>query len=326
MRKCCLGVALVSLAVNSGCRTMRPKSASSIKEFQPLKPSASTKAIDVTLHFAGDATYESYRDIYDWGRGSEDPHLRIEFPNISETQFRNLKKAYGFGLSHVTYRKGTTYDLRDFLTPMMQAVLNQRFRDEINSNYVHLTSNCWSTAYEVLHTAVPNASSFSVFLQKDGRPLVRGVANASPKHAPILKANSLSAVSQVPDLRFGDILFQYDAAGALEHAAVVVDRDIYFEKTAIITESPYRLVHAADWFYPLESGGAYELWRINPRNLERPSTLFHSVGLRVNGPVLETPDFPLLEAHVSWQYDSMGRARLEPRAFQPLILDKPPGY
>jgi hypothetical protein len=307
----------------TSCRTGGPQS-SDIREFQPLAVSASLAADDVVLSGAGDAVYRSYRDTYDSGRGIENQHLRIEFPKLTVGQFHKLHQAYGFGLSQVSYNPYVVYALEDFLTPMMQAVINFRFRDEINSNYSHLTSNCWSTAYEVLRSAAINDKVFSVFLQAEPAPILRAFQVATSR--PLLKANSLSALALYPDLKFGDLVLQFDPNGELEHAVIVVDRDIYFEKTAVITESPYRLVHAKDWAYPVQPGGALELWRIDATHLQNPAALFKSAGLTFTGANAAKVQFPLLEAKVSIHFDQLGRARLDDAALHPLVSDKPVGY
>lgn len=321
--RCAIGSGVLFFLSIVSCRTASPNSADT-REFQVMAASVSEPANDVLLSQSGGASYQSFRDMYDWGRGDERLHLRVEFPALTARQFQHLKKAYGFGLSRITYRPGKAYQLRDFLTPMMQAVLNSRFRAEINANYSHLTSNCWSTAYEVLHSAATDTDTFSVYLQPEGLPALRAFQGAGGK--PLLKTTTLQALAAHPDFRFGDLVLQFEPDGALEHAVIVVDRDVYFEKTAVITESPYRLVHTNDWAYAIQDGGWLELWRIEPKILQAPEKLFQSTSLQRQGTDLKKVHVPLLKADISIHDDEFGRSRLNDAALRPLVIDKPPGY
>lgn len=306
------------------CR-MKGAPSSSAREFEPLAPMSSKPLTGFRLAGAAGVPTRAYRDIYDWGRGMENAHLRIEFPSLSRGRFERLRANYGFGLSRVQFKQGQTYELRDFLTPMMQAVLNHRFRIEINARYAHLQTNCWSTGYEALRSARSDASSFVLWMAESPGEIDRAFTRDFGGER-LTVATTLDQLRVAPGKRFGDLVLQYDATGELEHVAMVVDNDVYFEKTAFITESAFRLTTGTDWAYPPESGARLEVWRFDPARLPDPATLFRTRVPTREGAITRDVQGPLLTMTIPWVEDALGRSRLTEASYRPLVMDKPPGY
>lgn len=78
-------------------------------------------------------------------------------PPLSEAKFARLKDVFG-GQSQVPYRAKPSYDLVDFLPPVMQALNFKLFQEEDVGNAT-IESNCWSTAYEIAR----GGSRFHIF-------------------------------------------------------------------------------------------------------------------------------------------------------------------
>jgi hypothetical protein len=316
-------VLLVGLTVVS-CRVKRAGLSSDVREFGALNKITSEQASDVRLEGLKGVRYEAFRDVYQWApAGYEAAHARVRFSDLTEAQFEGLRTRYGFGLSRVRYQPGATYELTDFLTPMMQAVVNHRFIQEMTTGYTWLSTNCWATGYEVLRTARADAEGFLVWSTTSASPIDR-LLTSELQGQKLGEFDSVENLSRAKDLRFGDLVLQFDSLKNLDHVAVVVDRDLYFEKVAIVSNSPYRLVYGSDWYYD-PAGGTLELWRYQAGTFPSPEVFFRSER-RVDSDRLKTVERDLLRKDVRWFYDDAGRARLGPEAYKPMLLEKPEGY
>jgi hypothetical protein len=344
-----IGVAVTTVA---GCKTavLAPpqpgKSTSQLTEFRRLKPGASEPVPGFRLDAVerlterlsqGPIEYKATNDYYKWQTDYPSPHLNVTFPSLSESQFNELKRTYGFGLSRVKYKRGEAYSLGDFLMPFMQATLNHEFESEVQEDYTRIASNCWGTAYEVVRTSIgqvgngkgsvdaslgavlfyADTGEMQAILQDDKRSqrLGRGVS--------IDEIYEQARISTTP-IDFGDVFLVLDQSGVLEHALTFIDRDVWFEKVGYGAGSPYRLTTTKDFFHKLNDGRMVE-WRRFPRGgLPDPVDEFKTIRYLEPAPggttrILDTPVAgPLTRRDVNFEFDAMGRATLEASAYRPV--------
>jgi hypothetical protein len=161
----------------------------------------------------------------------------FRFSSLSRRQFEHLKAAYGGGRSRLIYSPSRTYSLSDFLPPFAKATLNTNFLPElvISSGSARvLTSNCWGTVYEFSRGA---DDAFSVFMSpswaNEVEEFVTNGAGNYPEVSGDIDPNTFTG-------HFGDILLIYKGQ-TLAHAAVYIDRGLWFEKTGTTSNMAYRL-------------------------------------------------------------------------------------
>jgi hypothetical protein len=81
------------------------------------------------------------------------PILNIKFPpSLTQRQFRNLQRLYGNcgGRSLSSYKPNTSYEILDFLSPMVQATWGHRFRNEDELGPAPLFHQCYGFLLDVL--------------------------------------------------------------------------------------------------------------------------------------------------------------------------------
>lgn len=157
----------------------------------------------------------------------------IKFGSLTAEQFNSLRKAYG-GLSKVPYTKGRSYDLIDFLPPVMQALidLGEPQPHEVSPDWlkqlptrvdsIFVDQNCWGTSYAVSrHIQNPNLGQYSVFV------------NSQAQLFKMLKDRVRTRAETA--IRFGDWLFISNIfpdsdSKFLGHTALVIDKNLFFEK------------------------------------------------------------------------------------------------
>lgn len=347
-----IGIAMTTVA---GCKTavLAPpqpgKSTGQLTEFRRLKPGASEPVpgfqLDAVERFTerlsqGPIEYKATNDYYQWQHDYPVPHLNVTFPSLSESQFNALKRTYGFGLSRVKYKPGETYSLGDFLMPFMQATLNHEFESEVQEDYTRIASNCWGTAYEVVRTSADqrgragdgknsadpgpgvvlfyaDTAEMQAVLQDDtrGQRLGRGTS---------MEEIYEQARNSTTPMDFGDVFLVLDQSGVLEHALTFIDRDVWFEKVGYGAGSPYRLTTTRDFFHKIKDGRVVE-WRRFPRGgLPHPVDQFKTIRYLEPAPggttrILDTPVAgPLTRREVKFEFDAMGRAKLEASAYRPV--------
>lgn len=164
--------------------------------------------------------------------------LQFEFGQLSRSQWQNLHKAYGSWQNHrlPPYDPKQHYTLMDFMPPLMQALNGHQFHSEqvplrfAGTAQATAMANCWGTLYEILRTSQ----------QKDAVPYTFMVG---PEQIGAWLQQASEPVTGAA--RLGDILLiQHQRAGRtyLDHVALVVDDQIFFEKAGTGNDTPYRLV------------------------------------------------------------------------------------
>jgi len=236
------------------------------------------------------------RKTVETGKYFFDSHFYdVEFPNLSESEFRRLQDIYG-GWSqsrHLeTFQPGKVWTLSDFLPPAMAAKLGNVFQGEETQRQlprifganadgkriptpVQLISNCWGTAYEVLRGSqtfsdelilfyAPQRQARAVFFDPQWSEELRRISKMVPSDPSVRNSG----------LKPGDVLVIGDAW--LQHVAIFVDDDLYFEKSGTGNTALYRLntweTIVATW--PPDLHG-YSWRRFNHHPLPDPSELFN---------------------------------------------------
>lgn len=192
------------------------------------------------------------------------------FDSLSAAQFAALGAAYSSWSatkSRVTYSSGERYTLLDFLPPLMQTTSGLRFAAQ-HHNYslpsfdarnpqrqisqsCPFLDNCWGFAYEAMYAAATPTDvltfslaspvvAFATFFDDASFDLMQSSMND-----PLLLSNS-SVRNQ--KLQPGDlILIWHKNPGDrpyLDHAAVFIDDDVYYERAGTGDSVPFRLI---DW-------------------------------------------------------------------------------
>ena len=219
----------------------------------------------------------------------------VEFPSPSESDFRRLQNIYG-GWSktrnHETFQPDKVWNLSQFLPPAMAAKLGSVFQGEETLEKlprifgtkadgqriptpVQLISNCWGTAYEVMRAAQTPSDELILFYAP--QRLARAVffdPQWSEEIRPISKTVPTEPSVRSAGLMPGDVLLIGDAW--LQHVAIFVDDDLYFEKSGTGNTALYRLntldTILATW--PPDLHG-YSWRRFHGRPLPDPSELFN---------------------------------------------------
>jgi hypothetical protein len=168
--------------------------------------------------------------------------LGFQLGRLSHTQWQKLTQIYGAWHNVrllAPYRSQHNYELLDFMPPSLQALDRHRFYAQEQTlggrsplTKIQLVTNCWGTVYEVLRLVhAPQVESPILFV------------TAAQPMLDALRHYTISAEGEQP----GDILLISHRHGDreyLDHAALVIDRDLYFEKAGAGNEVPYRLVEA----------------------------------------------------------------------------------
>lgn len=195
---------------------------------------------------------------------------RITFGPITAAQFESLKKSFG-GLSAVQYddpaRK--SWDLVDFLPPLLQALDGRRFahsamdynelpadnplRPVLDANrmqpYLLMQTNCHATAYEAARSIAAGEArpAFGVYILGSITAMdLYDLAGGYPAKPDLSIVPVDKAAERNAGRRLGDIVVLGPEYGTPLHSAVWLDDDLYFEKTDSLDGSPYRMVTYAD--------------------------------------------------------------------------------
>ncbi|MFZ2956210.1 MAG: hypothetical protein WA705_04915 [Candidatus Ozemobacteraceae bacterium] len=182
--------------------------------------------------------------------------LEIRFSPMTKVQFDGLTKAYG-GSGFVPFSEKARYELSDFQPPVVQALIGFRFPPIIEEGYKSLKdtaeefnldstictqSNCYSTVWEVVRAkpfkTPKDKGVFCLFWEGEY------VFNET-----ICKAQ-YGTVIATDSLRAGDVVMFFDRTNdeyrSLMHAAVFVDKGLYFEKTDSDGDVAWRFVYYSD--------------------------------------------------------------------------------
>lgn len=194
---------------------------------------------------------------------------RITFGPMTAAQFESLRNSFG-GLSAVQYDPARkSWDLADFLPPLLQALDGRRFahramdynelpadnplRPVLEANriqpYLMMQTNCHATAYEAARSIVAGEAlpRFTVFILGSISAMdVYGLGGGYPEKPDFSIVPVEKAAERNAGRRLGDIVVLAPEYGAPLHSAVWLDDDLYFEKTDSLDGSPYRLITYAD--------------------------------------------------------------------------------
>lgn len=172
------------------------------------------------------------------------PSLNFQFGRLQPQQWQQLVQNYAtwHHPAHLApYHPDQRYELIDFLPPLVQALDRHQFQAQTQTvstatttMKVSLVANCWGTLYEILRLA----------RSPDPQPAFIFLAGMQPMLT-ILRQNSAIVSRQAQP---GDILLiyhQHQQQDYLDHVALVVDQNLYFEKAGTGDHVPYRLVDEA---------------------------------------------------------------------------------
>ena len=239
------------------------------------------------------------------------PRLSFHFGKISESDFISLKNIYsGWSRTQtaISYDPDKSYQLIDFLPPLIQALNAHRFIPEAKTikqedeDFVarlstpetefikYLYMNCWGLVYEVLRAAKHSQAKPALFMAQGSLMLEQLRQNSEllltlqePVEFPI--PGSLT--------RPGDIILVMHKSSAgykyLDHIAIAIDDGIYFEKAGTGEHVPIRLIDE-DTLRQIWPPGVfyYELRRLDQNAvLPHPREIFS-----LNAPQIKEQFFP----------------------------------
>lgn len=193
-------------------------------------------------------------------------YLRVDFGTLGADRFQSLKTFFG-GHSQVPFAADRRYELTDFLHPAMQAVVNQTFTvsqyegkklasageppptsaddgtwDVLVENGIRVMTNCYGTTAEIermLHPERKGNTAYSLYW-----PSRLDADNW-------FSNGDYSVEVKEGEIRFGDVMvirqrLSPDGSSLIMHTAIVVSKNIVFEKTDSGDADPYRLALRQD--------------------------------------------------------------------------------
>ncbi len=273
--------------------------------------------------------------------------LSFHFGKISESDFIFLKNTYsGWSQSQssVSYDPNKSYQLVDFLPPLIQALNGHRFIPEETKlksqdwyflklvysaqadlkKYLYL--NCWGLVYEVLRAAKNSQAEASIFMAQSSIMLSQIRNNSEllltkqePSEFPIP-----GALTQPGDI----ILIMHKSLTGyeyLDHIAIAIDDGIYFEKAGTGADVPIRMIDEVTLLQIWPPGVfRYELRRLHQNALlPHPKDIF---GL--NSPFVKEQLFPLTEIPSNISQDTTMMWDIESKSLSSIswfyMIDLPP--
>jgi hypothetical protein len=172
--------------------------------------------------------------------------LSFEFGRLTRAQWRQLQQAYTVWQNRrlAPYDGQRHYTLMDFMPPLMQAVNGYQFHGEQvplptvisdvshprRGDRAHTLSNCWGTLYEILRTAQDDRAMPYTFMTGPHQ-IEDWLRQAS---TPVTGPSQPGDILLIQHRR-GDRIY-------LDHVALVIDEQLFFEKAGTGDETPYRLV------------------------------------------------------------------------------------
>ncbi|MGF1603249.1 MAG: hypothetical protein GFH24_608438n31 [Chloroflexi bacterium AL-N5] len=171
--------------------------------------------------------------------------LGFEFGTLTRSQWQQLQQTYTRWQNRrlAPYDPQRSYTLMDFMPPLMQALNAHQFHVEkvplptplpellpSKDGVASAIANCWGTLYEVLRTAQHNQSMPYTFMAGP-QQIEAWLQQAS---TPVIGAAQPGDILLIQHRR-GDLTY-------LDHVALVIDDQLFFEKAGTGDETPYRLV------------------------------------------------------------------------------------
>lgn len=206
-------------------------------EFRKI-PVTSVESCSVPLAGAEDISYSCrlYRDanakLPVW-----ETALGFEFGRLTYRQWQQLVTTYATWHNRrnlAYYDRDRNYNLMDFMPPAIQAWNRHRFHEQDltpASPPTKLAANCWGTLYEILRLAKQDNPPAPTLFVTDRHPMLQTLRQGSMK---------IQATPQP-----GDIVLVYHQHGNrtyLDHVALAIDQQLYFEKAGAGNDVPYRLI------------------------------------------------------------------------------------
>jgi cell wall-associated NlpC family hydrolase len=173
--------------------------------------------------------------------------LGFRFGRLRYSDWRYLMRIYGSWhnarlLSPYDARR--SYELLDFMPPMIQALDKHRFymqqtpiiqnNDAKTLAVAQLVTNCWGTVYEILRLAKASKAESPVLFATAADPMLSILRRVSTSPATSMQPGDILLISH----RHRDREY-------LDHAAIAIDRGLFFEKAGTGDEVPYRFVEEA---------------------------------------------------------------------------------
>ena len=280
--------------------------------------------------------------------------LAFDFGMLSFAEFTYLKTTYGGNYkskSLVAYEPNKSYQLIDFLPPVIQALNNHRFIPEATViNYKdrelnkHLYMNCWGLVYEVLRAAKNPLAQPALFMGQ-GSIMLDLLRDNSHQLLTFDRPDPISTTITKP----GDIILVMHKSSTgyeyLDHIAIAIDDGIYFEKAGTGADVPIRIIDEATLQKIWQPG----VFRYEVRRLKQDAMLPHPqevFGINVPKIQKEFSSLSRLPADIGnstsimWSeedqnistsslfhlvnivptfLDSQGRQKLNSRLYQPLL-------
>lgn len=284
--------------------------------------------------------------------------LVFDFGKLSLFEFQQLKYAYGGAYqskSLVTYNRDRSYQLIDFLPPIIQVLNNHRFIPEstvvkfpAKTLSKQLYMNCWGVVYEILRAAQDPLAKPALFMGQGSIMLN------------LLRDNSQQLLSfNEPEFSIPDtitqpwdvILVMHTSSTGyqyLDHIAIAIDDGIYFEKAGTGADVPIRIIDEATLRQIWQPGVFnYEIRRLKPEAIfPHPQTVFGlnapeiqqeftafkqlpanigndtSIMWSEEEKVMSTSSFFHLIPIASTFLDFQGREKLSLKLYQPLLKKK----
>lgn len=200
---------------------------------------------------------------------SEDKYyLEVTLGRLTQDQYKAMRALYG-NISQVPYSATKVYDLLDFVHPAIQATANQVLEPitydteslfdldmdslsedgqmvmwGVKKSGLSYFSNCWNTTSQILNLMNPSAQKgkmrYSIYWPgRDEMSLV-------------FQDNELSTMVKEKSLNYGDAMLIFNHAPAehdmaqIQHTALILSRNLVFEKTDGSENDPYRISLRAD--------------------------------------------------------------------------------
>lgn len=183
------------------------------------------------------------------------------FDTLSEADFERLKETYsGWSASpsQVKYKSGARYTLVDFLPLAMQATSSFRFIPQQQTvslpsfgakpakstpQQAEILTNCWGFAYDVLSASLSYQPALRFTLPSPTNAWA--VLTDPAAFETVQSGNVKDRAARNRDLQPGDVLLVYHQNKGepiyLDHAAIFVDNDLYFERAGTGDDVPFRL-------------------------------------------------------------------------------------
>ena len=216
--------------------------------------------------------------------------LSFDFGKLSQQDFMFLKNTYsGWSRSQsaVVYDRNKSYQLIDFLPPLIQALNGHRFIPEETefkqkdrdfspifaagkTNFKkYLYMNCWGMVYEVLRAA-NNYRAKAVIFMSQSSVMLSQIRRNSEQLGTWQEPSELPVPGSLT--KPGDIILILHKSKTgyeyLDHIAIAIDDGIYFEKAGVGENVPIRIIDE-DTLLKIWPPGvfSYELRRLNQNAL-----------------------------------------------------------